>query len=107
MKRLASIHPGEILREEFMRPLDISQYRLAQATGVPVTRIAAIYHEKRGITPDTAIRLGRALNTSAQFWLNLQAHYDLDILQEDHAQEYEAIHALSGETQEASSFPSA
>ena len=69
-ERLRPIHPGEILREDFMRPLRISMNRLALDLRVPVTRIGEIVHERRGITPDTALRLGRYFNTSARFWMN-------------------------------------
>ncbi len=80
--KLAPIHPGEILREDFMKPLGISMNRLALDLRVPVTRIAEIVHERRGITPDTALRLGRYFNTSARFWLNAQSGYDLELAQD-------------------------
>jgi addiction module HigA family antidote len=80
--KLAPIHPGEILREDFMKPLRISMNRLALDLHVPVTRIAEIVHERRGITPDTALRLGRYFNTSARFWLNAQSSYDLELAQD-------------------------
>lgn len=76
------IHPGEILREEFLLPLGISQYRLAKEIHVPPRRINEIVLEKRGISADTAIRLGRYLSTTAQFWLNLQARYELEMARE-------------------------
>jgi addiction module HigA family antidote len=82
-KKLPPIHPGEILREDFMVPLDISMNKLALDLHVPVTRIAEIVHERRGITPDTALRLGRYFNTSARFWLNAQAAYDLEVAQDE------------------------
>jgi addiction module HigA family antidote len=78
-KRLPSIHPGEILREEFMAPLDVSMNALALALRVPVTRVAEIVHERRAITPDTALRLARYFNTTPRFWINLQAAYDLEV----------------------------
>lgn len=78
-KRLAPIHPGEILQDEFITPLGITQHRLAVSIGVPPRRINEIVHGKRRITADTALRLGRYLGTSAQFWINLQSHYDLEI----------------------------
>ena len=78
------IHPGEILLEEFLAPLRISQYRLAQAIGVPPRRINEIVHGKRAISPDTALRLSRALGTSDRFWMNLQTRYDLDVQLEAH-----------------------
>lgn len=80
--KLAPIHPGEILREDFMKPLGISMNRLALDLRVPVTRVAEIVHERRGITPDTALRLGRYFNTSARFWLNAQSSYDLEVAQD-------------------------
>jgi addiction module HigA family antidote len=81
--KLPPIHPGEILREDFMRPLGISMNKLALDLHVPVTRIAEIVHERRGVTPDTALRLGRYFNTSARFWLNAQAAYDLEVAQDE------------------------
>ncbi len=71
------IHPGEILLEEFLKPMEISQYRLAKDISVPQRRIGEIVHGKRAITADTALRLGRFFGMEAQFWLNLQARYDL------------------------------
>lgn len=88
------IHPGEILLEEFLRPMGISQYRLAQAIAVPARRINEIVHGKRSITPDTALRLSRALGTSDRFWLNLQTRYDLDLALEAHASELRRIPLL-------------
>src|SRR5438045_5163096 len=76
---LTPVHPGEILREEFMQPLGITQYRLAKETSVPPRRINEIVHEQRGITADTALRLAKFFGTSEMFWLNLQAQYDLDV----------------------------
>jgi addiction module HigA family antidote len=81
-KLLSPIHPGEILRADFMEPLGLSMNRLALDLRVPVTRIAEIVHQRRGITPDTALRLARYFNTSAGFWLNLQTAYDLEIAQD-------------------------
>ncbi len=82
-RKLPPIHPGEILREDFMGPLGISMNKLALDLRVPVTRIAEIVHERRGITPDTAMRLGRYFHTSARFWLNAQAVYDLEVAQDE------------------------
>ena len=78
-KVLAPIHPGEILMEEFLKPLNISQYRLAKDIHVPARRINEIVHGKRSITADTALRLSRYFNLSERFWLNLQARYDLEV----------------------------
>jgi addiction module HigA family antidote len=81
MNKMRAIHPGEILREEFMLPLNLSAHALAIALRVAAPRINDIVREKRGITPDTALRLARYLNTTPQFWLNLQVSYDLKIAQ--------------------------
>lgn len=78
-KKLTPIHPGEILMEDFLKPMGISQYRLAQDINVPARRINEIVHRTRAVTADTALRLGRFFGVSAQFWVNLQAHYDLAI----------------------------
>jgi antitoxin HigA-1 len=88
-KLLPPVHPGEILREDFLKPLDLSMNKLAIDLHVPVTRIAEIVHERRGISPDTALRLARYFNTSARFWLNLQAAYDLEVAQDEIAKEIE------------------
>ena len=88
-KLLRPIHPGEILREDFLKPLHLNMNKLAMDLHVPVTRIAEIIHERRGITPDTALRLARYFNTSARFWLNLQAAYDLEVAEDELACEIE------------------
>ena len=81
-EKLTPIHPGEILREEFLEPMGISQYRLAKNISVPPRRINEIVHGKRSITADTALRLGRFFGMSAQFWLNLQTRYDLEVTED-------------------------
>ena len=81
-KKITPVHPGEVLMEEFLSPMKISQYRLAHDIHVPARRINEIVHCVRAVTADTALRLGRYFGVSAQFWLNLQAHYDLAV-QED------------------------
>ena len=81
-KLLENITPGEILEEDFLKPMGLSQYRLAKDIGVPARRINEIVKGERAITADTALRLGRFFKMSAQFWLNLQAHYDLEIRSE-------------------------
>jgi addiction module HigA family antidote len=78
-KMLAPIHPGEILMEEFLKPLGITQYKLAKDINVPARRINEIVHGKRSITANTALRLSRYFNLSERFWLNLQARYDLEV----------------------------
>lgn len=72
-------HPGEVLREDFLKPLGLSQYALAKAIGVPQIRISEIVNGKRAITPDTALRLARYFGTSAEFWIGMQATYDLEM----------------------------
>jgi antitoxin HigA-1 len=81
--RLPPVHPGEVLLQEFLKPMNISQYRLAKDISVPPRRVNEIVLNKRGITADTALRLGRYFGTSEQFWLNLQSEYDLDV-ERDH-----------------------
>jgi addiction module HigA family antidote len=78
-KRLAPVHPGEVLLEEFLVPMGISQYRLAKDIHVPARRINEIVHGTRSVSADTALRLARYFGTSERFWLNLQAQFDLDI----------------------------
>lgn len=81
-KKLHSVHPGEVLLEEFLEPMDISQNRLAVSIGVPARRINEIVLGRRGITADTALRLAKFFGSSAEFWLGLQAQYDLDVTAE-------------------------
>jgi len=78
-KKLSPIHPGEILMEEFLKPMAISQYRLAKSISVPPRRINEIVHGLRAITPDTALRLSRYFGMSERFWINLQTRYDLEV----------------------------
>lgn len=78
-KRLAPVHPGEVLAEEFLAPLELTQYRLAKSLSVPARRINEIVHGTRGVSADTALRLARFFGTSDRFWLNLQTAYDLDV----------------------------
>ncbi len=78
-QKLAPVHPGEVLLEEFLKPLGLSQYQLAKAMSVPPRRINEIVHGKRSITADTALRLSKYFGTSERFWLNLQVRYDLEV----------------------------
>ena len=91
MEKLPNIHPGEVLREEFLIPMGISQYRLAKEIGVPEARISAICNGKRAITADTAVRLARFLGTTAGFWLGLQADYDTEEIEKSQAETLSAI----------------
>jgi len=81
-KKLPPMHPGEILMEEFLKPLGTSQNKLGRDLGVPAQRISDIVRGKRSITVDTALRLARYFKTTPQFWLNLQSHYDLEMARE-------------------------
>lgn len=76
---MSPIHPGEILLEEFLKPMNISQYRISKDINVPARRINEIVQGKRGITANTALRLGHYFGMSQQFWINLQTHYDLEV----------------------------
>jgi len=87
-------HPGEILDEEFVQPLKLSYYRLAQATGLATSRLYEIRDGDRGVTADTALRLARALGTAPGFWVNLQSHFDLVEAQQANAGEYKRIMRL-------------
>jgi len=82
-KKLKPVHPGEILSEDFMKPYRLSMNKLALDLRVPVTRIADIVAERRGISPDTALRLGRYFKTTPRFWLNLQTKYDLEVAEDE------------------------
>jgi addiction module HigA family antidote len=81
-RHIAAVHPGEILLEDFLKPMKITQYRLAKSIGVPQRRIGEIIAGKRAITADTALRLARFFGTDAQSWMNLQTHYDLVVAEE-------------------------
>lgn len=94
MKRIPNIHPGEILQEEFLEPLNITAYRLAKETGVPQTRISQIIMKKRGITADTAIRFSKFFGTTPQFWLGLQNDYDLEEELLKKSKEFNSIHSI-------------
>ena len=88
-KKLPNVHPGEVLLEEFIKPLHISQNRLAREIGVPPRRINEIVLGKRSVTPDTALRLSRYFGTSSRFWLGLQMDYDLEETEREKAEEIE------------------
>lgn len=96
MEKLKNIHPGEILLEEFLIPLEISAYRLAKETFLPQTRISEIIKGKRRITADTALRFSKYFGTSAKFWLGLQDDYDLEEERNQKMEEIESIKPLEG-----------
>src|SRR5215470_2566570 len=89
------VHPGEVLREEFLKPLNLSAYELARRLRVPPPRVNDIVLERRGITADTAVRLSRFFGTSEQFWLSLQANYEINVVKSEHAAEIELIEPRS------------
>ena len=99
-RRLKPAHPGEILREEFMVPLGLSMNRMAMDLRVPVTRIADIANERRGISADTALRFARYFKNSPTFWMNLQTRYDLEVAEDEIAAKVERdvqpLEAVSG-----------
>lgn len=95
MSDFSPTHPGEILKAEFLDPMEISQYRIAKAINVPPRRINEIVHGKRAITADTALRLSRALGLSDMFWINMQAHYDAETTREHLAAQLDTIERIA------------
>ena len=95
MERLDNIHPGEILKEDFLDPLGITAYKLAKDLHIPDTRVYSIIAGKRSITPDTAIRLAKYFNTTVDLWLNLQRSYDIEETEQQHRGEYLLIPTCS------------
>ena len=93
-----NIHPGEILREEFLKPMGLSVYRLAKEIHVPAPRVNDVVLEKRGVTADTAVRLARFFGTTEQFWMNLQGSYDVRKAKAELAKELGKIKPREGET---------
>ena len=96
MEKLNNIHPGEVLLEEFLKPMGISAYRLAKETFIPQTRISEIIKGKRRITADTALRLAKFFGTTAKFWLGMQDDYDLEEEKNDKEKEINAIKPIEG-----------
>jgi len=90
-RQIPLAHPGKILLEEFLEPMGISQYRIAKDIGVPARRINEIVKAQRGITPDTALRLGMYFAMSPEFWINLQSHYDLEQTRDKMIDELESV----------------
>ena len=95
--RMASIHPGEILNEEFLAPMNITQYRLAKAIGVDPRRVHAIVHGERAITAETALLLSRFFGNSAEFWIGLQSQYDLETAQDRIASKLDMVTPYTSE----------
>jgi len=96
-RKMAPVHPGEVLAEDYLADLGITPYRLAKETHMPASRVNAILHGRRAVTADTALRLARYLGGSAVFWLNLQARYDLDIAEDNREDELASITPLTRE----------
>jgi addiction module HigA family antidote len=96
MEKLNNIHPGEVLQEEFLKPLEISAYRLAKETFIPQTRISEIIKGKRRITADTALRLAKFFGTTAKFWLGMQDDYDLEEEKNEKEKELNEIKPIKG-----------
>ena len=95
MEKLPNIHPGEVLEEEFLKPLELSAYRLAKETKIPQTRVSEIIKGRRRITADTALRLAKFFGSTPQFWLGLQNDYDLEESRKCLDKELEGIHAFA------------
>ena len=95
MERLNNVHPGEVLKEEFLVPMGVSAYRLAKDTGIPQTRLSDIIHGRRRVTADTALRLGKYFGVSPRFWLGLQDDYDLEEESRNKETEIERIPTLT------------
>jgi antitoxin HigA-1 len=96
-----AVHPGEVLQEEFLKPMKLTSYALAKSIHVPAPRVNDIVLRKRGITPDTAVRFAKAFGTSEQFWLNLQSAYEVSKIKKEQRKEIESIepikkHAMAG-----------
>ena len=94
-KKIPAVHPGEILEEEFLKPLHLSQYRLAKDISVPPRRINEIVHGLRAVSVDTALRLARYFGNSPEFWMNLQARYDLEIQKDILSEQLKKIPVIS------------
>lgn len=100
-EQLPNIHPGEVLKKDFLEPLGVTPYRLAKDIGVGQIRISQILAAKRDVTPDTALRLSRYFGTSAELWIGLQRQYDLEEVRRAHADQYESIQPFSATLERA------
>lgn len=94
MRHLKNIHPGEVLKEEFLEPIGISVYRLSKDTSLSQTRLSQIIKEKRSITAETAVKLGKFFAVPAEFWMNLQTLYDIEEAQKQYKKELKSIHSI-------------
>jgi addiction module HigA family antidote len=94
MRKLKNIHPGEILKEEFLDPMGVTVYRLSRGTGLSQTRLSQIIKGERSITAETALKLGKFFNVPAEFWMNLQSLYDIEEAQKQYRKELNSIHSI-------------
>jgi addiction module HigA family antidote len=94
MRHLKNIHPGEVLKEEFLEPMGISVYRLSKDTSLSQTRLSQIIKGKRSITAETAVKLGKFFGVPAEFWMNLQSLYDIEEAQKQYKKELKSIHSI-------------
>lgn len=94
MRKLKNIHPGEVLKKEFLEPMGISVYRISKETGLSQTRLSQIIRNKRSITAETALKLGKFFNIPAEFWMNLQTLYDIEEAQKRYRNDIESIHSF-------------
>jgi addiction module HigA family antidote len=97
MRHLKNIHAGEVLKEEFLDPMGITVYRIAKETGLSQTRLGQIIRQERGITAETALKIGKFLNTGPEFWMNLQVLYDIEEVARKKSREVAAIRPFSSE----------
>ncbi len=94
MRQLKNIHPGEVLKEEFLDPMSISVYRLSKETGLSQTRLGQIVKGTRGMTAETAVKLGKFFGIDPEFWMNLQSLYDIEEAQKQHKKDLKSIHSI-------------
>jgi len=94
MRHLKNIHPGEVLKEEFLEPMGISVYRLSKETGLSQTRLSQIIKGKRSITAESAVKLGKFFDVPAEFWMNLQALYDIEEARKQYKKDLQSIHSI-------------
>ncbi len=94
MRKLKNIHPGEVLKEEFLDPMEISAYRLSKETGLSQTRLSQVIKGVRSITAETAVKLGKFFGVGAEFWMNLQAFYDIEEAEKKYRKEIASIHSI-------------
>ncbi len=94
MRQLKNVHPGEVLKEDFLDPMDISVYRLSKNTGLSQTRLGQLVKGKRGMTAETAVKLGKFFSIAPEFWMNLQSLYDIEEAQKQYKKDLKSIHSI-------------